>query len=245
MGSGVCAAIGIVCSSMVSASWRPVSTRDIGRRVGNVYHLYQLSEAPRLTSAAQGWYTATVSIHAPYCMCRGLYDVEPVSRGAGFELRAGASSLQMLCALLLQKRFKRPSARKATAASVSRGVAMQLAPLWLPLVLENATSTPDDDSRDIKWPAPAPSKLSDREIERLPDAQVNANIQLVSTAEEATVCAQHILRAAEAAGKDLSKRIVGFDMEYMPADATSSKGPQRHVPTVIQVWSCSSWGMPK
>lgn len=161
-------------------------------------------------------------------MCSGFLDLEPVSKRAGFR----SNSIQMLCAILLDKRFDRPQERKAIAAHVSRDVAIKLGPLWISEAFVNGATA---SAKELKLLSTAGTMLNEQEIEHLKPVEVNSNVQVVLTTDEARTCVQKILTVAKHAGGDLSKRIVGFDVEFVPGDNKS----QPHVPTVIQVCCCS------
>ena len=130
-----------------------------------------------------------------FSACSEFHDLEPVSRAAGFNIRSDGSAIRDLCAVLLGKRFRRVQKRRATAANVSRDVAIKIAFLWIEGMLASQPGS-------IPVLPQLPS-LEERHIQQLPPVNVSSSTKVLLTATEAKSCADKILAAARTAGGDV------------------------------------------
>lgn len=168
-----------------------------------------------------GWFVTI--LHA----CSEIHDMGLVAAAAGFDIRNDEYGLQDLCALLLRKRFKFVQERYATAASVSRDIAIKLAPLWLQGACQDSTA---------KVPTQPPHTLSDHDIQKLPPVNCNAEIKVILNAAEERACVQHMLGGLRDAGGNVRRVVAGFDVKFVAAGALARTEPfpQLQLPTVIQ-----------
>ena len=163
--------------------------------------------------------------------CSGFHDLELVSTRAGFDVRSDGNGLQDLCALLLGKRVKRVQKRRATAATVSRDVAIKLAPLWIEDACQSSAT------QQSPLPTVPLHTLSEHDIMQLPHVSSDSETKVATTAAEAKNCVKEILAGLWARGGNMSHLVVGFDVEFVAAGALARKAPrpQLQLPTVIQV----------